>query len=150
MGIQSKKSKTDARKNTVTVNTNIEENTKPLVVKQPKPIVVKTKPVVVKSKGPDKVPDKVPDNRVEELKQNANQFQNLRDRALNQGVALPSNFSAIPDIRNSNDLSMVNKTLLDRIKISEEKLRNKPEPTIPVLIPENKTLINSKIYETEH
>ena len=87
MGIQSKKSKTDARKNTVTVNTNIEENTKPLVVKQPKPIVVKTKPVVVKSKGPDKVPDKVPDNRVEELKQNANQFQNLRDRALNQGVA---------------------------------------------------------------
>ena len=87
MGIQSKKSKTDARKNTVTVNINIEENTKPLVVKQPKPIVVKTKPVVVKSKGPDKVPDKVPDNRVEELKQNANQFQNLRDRALNQGVA---------------------------------------------------------------
>ena len=143
MGIQSRKNKTDAKKNNITVNINTEENPRPVkVVKQPKPLVVKQpKPVVVKpDKVPDKVPDVVkPDTRVEELKKNANIFQNLRDRALNQGVTLPNNFSAIPDIRNSNDLTMVNKTLLDRIKILEQKLRNKPKPTTPVLTPDSST-----------
>ena len=102
------------------------------MVKQPKP-------VVVTSTVPDKVSDKVPDNRVAELKKNANVFQNLRDRALDKGVTLPNNFSAIPDIRNSNDLTAVNRTLLDRIKILEEKLKNEPKPTTPVLTPDNTT-----------
>jgi hypothetical protein len=32
---------------------------------------------------------------------------------------------------------MVNKTLLDRIKILEQKLRDKPKPTTPVLTPDS-------------
>jgi hypothetical protein len=96
MGIQSRKNKTDAKKNNNVINVNIEQKPRPVnVVKQPKPVIVKQpKPVVVKpDEVPDKVPDVVkPDTRVEELKKNANTIQNLRDRALNQGVTLPNNF----------------------------------------------------------
>ena len=40
MGIQSKQ-RNNSKKNNITVNINIEEEQKPIVVKQPKPIVVK-------------------------------------------------------------------------------------------------------------
>ena len=77
MGIQSRKS--TAQKNNIIVNINIEEKPRPVkVVKQPKPVIVKQpKPVVVKQRAPDKTPD-----RVNELKENANTFQSLRDKAL--------------------------------------------------------------------
>ena len=139
MGIQSRK--TTSKKNNVTINVNIEETPRPVkVIKQPKPVVKvvkQPKPVVVKQRAPDKTLDKTQD-RVTELKNNASTFQSLRDKALNQGITLPQNFSAIPDIRNSNDLTMVNKTLLDRIKILEDKLNNQ-KPTTPVLTPNSTT-----------
>ena len=124
MGIQSRKNTATAKENQITVNINIED--KPVeVVKQPKPVVKvvkQPKPVVVKQRAPDKTPD-----RVEKLKENANKFQTLRNKALSQGVNLPQNFSAIPDIRNRTDLTSVNKTLLDKIRILEDKLKPKPK-----------------------
>jgi len=135
MGIQSKQ-RNNSKKNNITVNINIEEEqAKPIVVKQPKPIVVKQpKPIVVKQ---PKQPVIKINPAITDLKENAKTFQTLRDTALSQGVNLPQNFSSIPDIRNQNDLSKVNKTLLDKIKLLEDKLKNKPvvpvAPTIPVV-----------------
>ena len=102
MGIQSRKN--TAKRNNVTVNINIEEKPrhvrvikqlKAVIVRQPKPVVVKQPKAVVKAPyKTDKSPDKVG-----ELKENANTFQSLRDEALSKNIKLPSNFSAIPDIR---------------------------------------------------
>ena len=98
MGIQSRK--TTAKKNNITVNTNIEDTPRPVkVVKQPKPVIVKQpKPVVKVVKQPKAI---VPQNegKVEELKRNANTFQKMRDTALKKSIELPQNFSAISDIR---------------------------------------------------
>jgi hypothetical protein len=131
MGIQSKQ-RNNSRKNNITVNINIEEEQKPVIIKQPKPIVVKqAKPAIVKQ--PKQAPIIKINPAVTDLKKNSKTFQTLRDRALSQGVNLPQNFSSIPDIRNQNDLSKVNKSLLDKIKLLEEKLKNIVVPTTPVV-----------------
>ena len=136
MGIQSRKNKASSKKNNITINVNIEEKPRPVkvvkqpvIVKQAKPVIVKqAKPVVVNQRAPPS-PSPSPD-RVDELKVNANKFQTLRDTALKKGIKLPQNFSAIRDIRDSKDLSMVNKTLLERIKILEDKLKNQIKPIL--------------------
>mgnify|MGYP006402967251 CR=1 FL=1 len=132
MGIQSK-NKQNSKRNNITVNINIEEDQKPIVIKQPKPIVVKqAKPVIV-VKQPKRTPVIKINPAITDLKKNADKFQTLRDTALSQGVNLPRNFSSIPDIRNQNDLSKVNKSLLDKIRLLEDKLKNKPVvPVTPV------------------
>jgi hypothetical protein len=130
MGIQSKRN--NSKKNNIIVNINIEEEQKPIVVKQPKPIVVKqAKPVIVNQ--PKQTPVIKINPAITDLKKNAEKFQKLRDDALSKGVNLPQNFSSIPDIRNQNDLSKVNKSLLDKIKLLEEKLKNVVVPTTPVV-----------------
>ena len=140
MGIQSRKNKASSKKNNITINVNIEEKPRPVkvvkqpvIVKQAKPVIVKQpKPVVVRQadSGPDRsLVDKL---KVDELKNNATKFQTLRDTALKEGIKLPQNFSSIPDIRDRKDLSMANKTLLERIKILEDKLKNQIKPIQPV------------------
>jgi len=137
MGIQSRKNKASSKKNNITINVNIEEKPRPVkVVKQAKPVIVKQpKPVVVRQADSGLVDKLKNPDKVDELKNNATKFQTLRDTALKKGIKLPQNFSSIPDIRDRKDLSMANKTLLERIKILEDKLKNQIKPTPPILKP---------------
>ena len=142
MGIQSRKNKASSKKNNITINVNIEEKprpvkvvkqAKPVIVKQPKPVVVRqAEPVVVRQADSGLVDKLKNPDKVDELKNNATKFQTLRDTALKKGIKLPQNFSSIPDIRDRKDLSMANKTLLERIKILEDKLKNQIKPIQPV------------------